>query len=433
MFNPKVNNLLDEQMSVSGLEMHWIGAAISGVTAIAGGIMGSRQASSQNAAAKKAQKKQEKFQKKVAKATNKHNAELDAADKANYYAMREYSYETSLKNWQRGAEIQDYEYLQTLKQYQKSTAIGNAQLGLNAQAAALGIQAEQDAISEAFIQQQFQHRQSKDALKQTYVEQNINRQEQFQKIQGIRSRQAFGNVGFENAIDQLMTQSALTKESEMVKNLVAEGSIQAAGQAGKSTAKAVQSNMAELHRGLMALDSELSGKYKQAAVQMAELNADASLQKAGVGLNLQRIDNAIQNAEESAQFNLDVMRENMKSTIAATVRNVQQIGLERQVSDINTRAGMMLFPERLSYDPRPEMPPERVFVERMKAIPGFVPPAQQQSTWAPLISGLGQGAASIASIDFGGGGNNGGNSGGNSGGYGGGSEAPISNISRNIY
>jgi len=432
MFNPKVNNLLDEQMSVSGLEMHWIGAAISGVTAIAGGIMGSRQASSQNAAAKKAQKKQEKFQKKVAKATNKHNAELDAADKANYYAMREYSYETNLKNWQRGAEIQDYEYLQTLKQYQKSTAIGNAQLGLNAQAAALGIQAEQDAISEAFIQQQFQHRQSKDALKQTYVEQNINRQEQFQKIQGIRSRQAFGNVGFENAIDQLMTQSALTKESEMVKNLVAEGSIQAAGQAGKSTAKAVQSNMAELHRGLMALDSELSGKYKQAAVQMAELNADASLQKAGVGLNLQRIDNAIQNAEESAQFNLDVMRENMKSTIAATVRNVQQIGLERQVSDINTRAGMMLFPERLSYAPRPEKPPERIFVERMEAIPGFVPPAQQQSVWAPLISGIGKGAASIASIDFGGG-NGGGNSGGNSGGYGGGSEAPISNISRNIY
>ena len=400
MFNPKGNNLLDEQMFVSGLEMNWLGAVIGGVTAIAGGIMGSQQASAQNAANKKAQKEQEKYQKEVAEATNKHNAKLDAADKANYYAMREYSYETSLKNWERGAEIQDYQYLQRLKEYQKSTAIGNAQLGLNAQAASLGIQAEQDTIREAFIQQQFQHRQSKDALKQTYVEQNINRQEQFQKIQGIRSRQAFGNVGFQNTIDQLMTQGALAKESEMVKNLVAEGSIQAAGQAGRSTAKAVQSNMAELHRGLMALDSELSGKYKQAAVQMAELNADASLQEAGVGLNLQRIDNAIQNAEENAQFNLDVMRENMKSNLAATLRNVKQIGLERQVSDINTRAGMMLFPERLSYDPRPEPPPERIFVERMEAIPGYTPPAQQQSTWAPLISGIGQGAASIASADF---------------------------------
>ena len=40
MFNPKGNNLLDEQMFVSGLEMNWLGAVIGGVTAIAGGIMG---------------------------------------------------------------------------------------------------------------------------------------------------------------------------------------------------------------------------------------------------------------------------------------------------------------------------------------------------------------------------------------------------------
>lgn len=400
MFNPKGNNLLDEQLSVSGLEMNWLGAVIGGVTAIAGGIMGHQEAKSQNADARKTEKEQRKHQKDIARNTNDYNRKLDAADKANYYAMREYSYETSLKNWERGAEIQDYQYLQRLKEWQKSTAIGNAQLGLNAQAAAQGIEAEQDAIREAFVQQQFQHRQSKDALKQTYVEQNINRQEQFQKIQGIRSRKDFGNLAFQNTVDQLMTQGALAKESEMVKNLIAEGSIQAAGQAGRSTAKAVQSNMAELHRGLMVLESELSGKYKQAAVQMAELNADASLQEAGVGLNLQRIDAAIENAENDAQFNLDVMRENMKSALNQTLRDVKQIGLERQIADINTRAGMMLFPERLSYDPRPEMPPERIFVERMEAVPGFVPPAQQQSTWAPLISGIGQGAAAIAGADF---------------------------------
>jgi hypothetical protein len=400
MFNPKGNNLLDEQLSVSGLEMNWLGAVIGGVTAIAGGIMGHQEAKSQNAAARKTEKEQRKHQKDIARKTNDYNRKLDAADKANYYAMRDYSYETSLKNWERGAEIQDYQYLQRLKEWQKSTAIGNAQLGLNAQAAAQGIEAEQDAIREAFVQQQFQHRQSKDALKQTYVEQNINRQEQFQKIQGIRSRKDFGNLAFQNTVDQLMTQGALAKESEMVKNLVAEGSIQAAGQAGRSTAKAVQSNLAELHRGLMVLESELSGKYKQAAVQMAELNADASLQEAGVGLNLQRIDSAIKNAENDAQFNLDVMRENMKSALNQTLRDVKQIGLERQIADINTRAGMMLFPERLSYDPRPEMPPERIFVERMEAVPGFVPPAQQQSTWAPLISGIGQGAAAIAGADF---------------------------------
>jgi hypothetical protein len=372
-----------------------IAAGIGAVASVAGGIMGASQAASSNAAARDAQKKQEKYQEEIAKRTNKHNAKLDAADKANYYAMRDFNHESAIKNWERSAEIQDFQYLSTLKEWQKSTAIGNAQLGLNAQADVLGIQSEQAAAEEAFIQQQFQHKQSMSELKQTYVEQNFNRQEQFQNLQGIRSRKAFGNLGFQNTVEQLMTQSALAKETEMVKNLTAEGAIQAAGQAGRSTAKGLQSNMAQLQRGLMALDSELSGKYKQAAVQLAELNADSSLQEAGVGLNLQRIDAAIGNAESAAQANIEVMRENMKSNLNQTLRNVKQIGLERQVADINTKAGMMLFPERLSYEPRPEMPPERIFVERMEAIPGFVPPAQQQSVWAPLISGIGGAANTL--------------------------------------
>ena len=432
MFNPKSNNLLDEQLSVSGLEMNWVGAAISAVTSIAGGIMGSSAADKQNRDAKAAQKAQEKFQKQQAKRTNKHNKEIFKADKANYYAMREYSHETNMRNWQYGKDIQDFEYLQQLKQFEKSTAIGNENLGLNAEGMAYGIQAENDAIKEAFIQQQFQQRQSMDALKQTYVEQNINRQEQFIQLEGIRSRQKFGSLSFQNTVESLMTQNALAKESEMVKGLVAAGATQAAGQAGKSTAKTQQSNMAALHRGLMALESELSGKYKQAAVQMAQLNVDSSLQEAGVGLNLQRIDAAISNAENDAQFNMDVMRENMKSTIAQSQRNVRQIGLERRVADVNTRAGMMLFPERLPYTPEPEMPPERIFVEPLKAVPGFVPPAQQQSTWAPLIQGVAGAASSLAGVDFGGSSGSG-NTESNTGDYGTGSEAPISNIPRNIY
>ena len=407
MFNPK-ENLLDQQLAVSGLEMSVdpvtaTFAGISAVSSIFGGIMGSSSAAKQNRKAREAQKAQEKYQLKIARKTNKYNKKLDKADKANYYAMREYSHETNLRNWERGKEIQDFQYLQQLKQYQRSTAIANAQLGLNARGEALGFEAEQAAIDELFIQQQFQHEASMGALKQTYVEQNINRQEQFLTIQGIRSRKEFGSLGFQNTVEQLMTQGALARETEMVKSLVAQGATQAAGQAGKSTAKTQQSNMAQLHRGLMALESELSGKYKQAAIQMAELNADSTLQEAGVGLNIQRIDAAIENAEGEAAGNLKVMRANMQSAISQAQRNINQIRLEREVADLNTNAGRMLFPDRLPYDPKPEMPPERIFVKRMKAMPGFVPPAQQQNTWAPLIKGVSSAASSLASVDWGGG------------------------------
>jgi hypothetical protein len=398
MFNPK-ENLLDQQLAVSGLEMSWGFAAIGAAASIAGGIFGSRSASKSNKRAREAERKQREHNEKVAKLTNEHNDKLDAADKANYYAMREYSHETNLRNWQRGAEIQDFQYLNTLKQYQKDQAIGNAQLGLNAVAEADGIQAEQDAIKEAFIQHNFQHQDNMSALKQAYFDGNIGRQEQGLQLEGIQNRKKFAGQNLQADMMQLASQNALSKETAMVESLMAQGATQT-GQAGKSTAKAQQANRANLHRSLMALESELSGRNKKAAIAMAEINADASLEELGVGLNLSKIENAIENAEATAQGNQEVMRANMQSAIRQAEQNIKQITLERKYADVNTRANMMLFPERMSYDPAPEMPPEREFVDRMEAIPGFVPPAQQQSTWAPLISGIASGANSLVGADF---------------------------------
>ena len=90
-----------------------VGAVIGAAASVFGGIMGSSSASKANSAAKKQRKAQEKHNKEVAERTNIHNDKLDAADRANYEAMREYSHDMSMQNWQRGAEIQDYKYLQT--------------------------------------------------------------------------------------------------------------------------------------------------------------------------------------------------------------------------------------------------------------------------------------------------------------------------------
>jgi len=59
----------------------------------------------------------------------------------------------------------------------------------------------------------------------------------------------------------------------------------------------------------------------------------------------------------------------------------------------------MIKPERLSYDPVPTLPPERIFVDRMEAIPGFVPPAAQQNVWAPLIQGITKDITSAVNVN----------------------------------
>jgi hypothetical protein len=401
MFNPKGSHLLDEQLAVSGLEMHWVGAAIGAVTSIVGGISGASAASKQNAAAKKAQRQQKKFNKKVAKKTNEYNEKRDAAEQANYHAMRDYSHDTSIKNWKRGKELQDFAFAQQLRQFEKSNEIAAGQFGLNQEAAEQAFESQMASVEDMFLANQFQGESSLGALKDVYTDQNFNRKEQDIKLLGIRSTQNLRTASITNQIDSLMTAGSLQKQASLVEGLLAEGKA-SLGQAGKSRIKAKQSSAAALQRGILGIERELTGKRTQAGIELAQLNAETSLAITGVGLNLEKIDSAIESAEGEAEYNGRIMSSNMKSFINQTERNINQLIQQKKYADINTFASMMLEPEFAGYDPKPEKPPEREFVKSMKAIPGFVPPAAQQSVWAPLIKGIGSAAGAIASIDFGG-------------------------------
>lgn len=376
-------------------------AGIGAATSIASGIMGSQQAASNNRRANRAQREQEEFNQEIADKTNEYNDKLDAADKANYYAMRNFSYETSLTNWQRGAEIQDFQYLNTLKQFEKSQTIGLQNLGLNAQAAEQAVAGEIGSLNDMFIQQGFQTETMMSALKQTLATARLETAQQGLKLAGIMDSQRLGGAKIQDSINQMSAEGSLQKESALVESLIAQGKTDLM-QAGVSKAKAKQSNMAALHRGLMALDIQLSGKSKQAAIALAELNSQTSLAKAGVQLNIEQINNTIDAALEEHNYNNRVMQANMQSAIEQSQRNIQDIALQKEVADVNTQASMMLMPERLSYDPVPQLPPERIFVERMEAIPGYVPPAAQQNVWAPLIQGVGSAATGLMQAELGG-------------------------------
>ncbi len=370
-------------------------AGIGAGASVLGGIFGASSASKSNAAAKKAQKKQEKFNKEVAEKTNKYNDKLDAADKANYHAMRDYSYETSIKNWNRGKELQNFAFAQEAKKYEKSLQITSGQIGLNQEAAQQGIIGEQASIEDMFIQQQFQGETSLGALKDAYIQQAFNIREENTKLLGIRSKQNLGNASITNQIDSLMTAGSLQKQASLVEGLLAEGKA-SLGQAGKSRIKGKQSAAAALQRGLVGLEAELTGKRKQAGIELAQLNAETSLAITGVGLNLEKINNAIESAEGEAEYNGRIMSANVESAINQSQRNVEEILQQKKYTDLNTIASMMLRPEFTGYDPKPEKPPERIFVDRMEAIPGFVPPAAQQNVWAPLISGIASAGSTMA-------------------------------------
>jgi hypothetical protein len=264
-------------------------AAIGAVAGIASGILGASQASSQNAQAQANYEAQKRAAEEQARLTNEYNARVFEADKKNYYAQREYEWDTAIKNWQYNSGIQDYQYLQTAKQYLSSVENTQQQLTYNSVAAQQAQEQEQASLTE------------------------------------------------------ILNSAAFQQEGMLIESMQNEGRA-ALRQAGVSRTKAIQSTVAEQGRNAAILS--------------------ASLMSAG----------------------------------AQSQRNMRDIEMSRYADDLKARNAMMIAPERLPDIPTPITPPDRVFVEPMKATAAFVPAPLQQSTFAPILSGIASGISSGASI-----------------------------------
>ena len=289
-FNPKGNSLLDDQLAESGLEMNIFGV-IAGVAGLVGGIAASQQASQQNAQAQDNYEAQKRASEEAARNTNEYNRRVFEADKINYQRQREYEWTTAVKQWQYNSEIQDYQYLQTARQYLGSVENTQQQLTYNSVAAQQAKAQEQASLAE------------------------------------------------------ILNSAAFQREGMLIENLQNEGRA-ALLQAGGSRAKALQSTIAEQGRNAAILS--------------------ASLVSAGM----------------------------------QSQRNMQDIALGRYADDLKARNAMMIEPERLPDIPQPIKPPERVFVEPMEATAAYIPAPIQQSTFAPIVSGISSAAGSFAKVDW---------------------------------
>ena len=342
-------------------------SVISAATGIFGAISG---ASAQREAANRQfqiASANNKHQIKVAKATNEYNDKLDINDRVNYELERDFAFKSLMKDWKYKKQIDDFEHLSRLQEFRQSRNITRRQGKLNKRAEKYAIRQEKAALRDAKIQQSFARETSLSALQSAVFEGMLDKKQVGLKIQGIKNRKAFGSAAIQEDINNLMTQGSIEKEAAMVEGLVAQGQAEL-GQAGKSTQKGKQSSTAALHRSLRSLDNQLSGKYKQAATQLAELQADSSLALTGAQLDLAGINQRINVAQETFDFNNRVIDANLKSAIKAAKRNIRDIKLDRKIADLNLEANRMLKPTKLPYQPKPMLPPPREFLERMEVI-----------------------------------------------------------------
>jgi len=139
-------------MAVPALIFAGVGAAAS----LASGISGAASASSQNAQAQANYEQQKKAAAEQARITNEYNKRVFEADKENYRRQRDYEWQTAIQSWQYNSEIQDYQYLQTAKQYLSSVENTQQQLTYNSVAAMEAQEQEQASLAEILNNDAFQ-------------------------------------------------------------------------------------------------------------------------------------------------------------------------------------------------------------------------------------------------------------------------------------
>jgi hypothetical protein len=370
-------------------------AGISAGSSILGGIFGASEADRQNQEAQDRYEAQVKQQEKIAKKQTKYNDKVFEADKENYKAQRNYQYDIAVQDWQRQNEIQDFQYLQSLRQYQRDLQIRDQQLDFNDLAAKQAFSNESAALAGLFTQQMFDRQDQMMGLQKTLAENVLNRRTTQLEMQSVANKGIFGSATIQENLKEFTKKTDFEKESALIENAKAQGQV-GLMQAGGSRRKAVQTTMGDFYRGMSRMASELQGRQRQAALQLAELGLETSLLEKKLGIQMESIDNAALSAISDAQFNLRVLDADIASAVSQSERNMQAISLQKYGADLNASAQVMIRPERLSYAPKPTKAPKRIFIKPMKVLPGAVAQPVQQSVWGPLVSGVSSALGSVA-------------------------------------
>ena len=153
---------------------------------------------------------------------------------------------------------------------------------------------------------------------------------------------------------------------------------------------AKDSQMAAYNETLDAAAFEKQGmlvEQLQAQGQVAMLQAGASRSK------------AMQSANAQTGRDLAVLRATLTSSTKELQRSMMDNALQKYGADMQAKANLMIKPERLPSLIKPELGPERTFIEPAEVLPGAVPPVQRQSTLAPLLSGISNAASIIGAFN----------------------------------
>jgi hypothetical protein len=123
-------------------------------------------------------------------------------------------------------------------------------------------------------------------LQKALAENVLNRRTTQLEMQSVANKGIFGSATIQENLKEFTKKADFEKESALIENAKAQGQV-GLMQAGGSRRKAAQATMGDFYRGMSRMASELQGRQRQAALQLAELGLETSLLEKKLGIQMQ--------------------------------------------------------------------------------------------------------------------------------------------------
>ena len=130
------------------------------------------------------------------------------------------------------------------------------------------------------------------SLRKNLAEGSFNRKLTDLELESVVNQNIVGKLNIRQEMKALETEASFKKQADLIDSLQKRGDA-ALRQAGKSRQKGMQSTLAQYYRDTAELSNMLSGKRKQAAIQLAELEANTATAVKQLGIKKKQIETTI--------------------------------------------------------------------------------------------------------------------------------------------
>ena len=262
-----------------------------------------------------------------------------------------------------------------------------------------GIMGSRSAAKQNAANRRAQEEQQKLLNKQAKLQNKFNKKSYAAEIENYRRTSEYN---FETAVKDWMyktTIRALEDRTNLRKFYMNKENVQ-----NQLTFNKIADEQGKTREQLALNDAKTEFAFNQQDALIAELVAQGKAQLGQGGVSRTK---TMQSSNAKFGRDLAVLNASLTGEITASHLRMFDISLGRYAADARAEASRMLRPERLPAIPAPTRPPQPIFIEPMKVLPGMAAPAQKQSTIAPIMQGISGAAGAFSGINFGGGGGTG--------------------------